>query len=297
MERSGFDGFTSPMGRLPTPSVGLLLTVLVLGVVALTVNSEDVGGSGSAAASPAAPSTKPPQTSPKPSDESPTSGTRLRQSEHGPTQASPAPRPRTEKSPPALTPGNDRSGSTGRPPIKRGGVVYLTFDDGPGPYTPAILNVLRATHSTATFFELGFRQAQYPAEAGRIRAAGSSVGNHTYNHPNLTKLTPGQIRWQVAHGPRSRCVRPPYGATNQAVQRVLNQQGLRQVLWSVDTQDWSRPGVEHIVKVATGPSVAAGTIVLMHDGGGNRSQTVTALPRIISTLQHRGYVIRRIPGC
>jgi peptidoglycan/xylan/chitin deacetylase (PgdA/CDA1 family) len=157
--------------------------------------------------------------------------------------------------------------------------------------------VLRATHSTATFFELGFRQAQYPAEPGRIRAAGSSVGNHTYNHPDLTKLTPGQIRWQLAHGPRSRCVRPPYGATNQAVQRVLNQQGLRQVLWSVDTQDWSRPGVEHIVQVATGPNVGAGSIVLMHDGGGNRSQTVAALPRIITTLQHRGYVIRRIPGC
>ena len=202
------------MGRLPTPSVGLLLTVLVLGVVALTVNSEDVGGSGSAAASPAAPSatsTKPPQTSPKPSGESPTSVPDSDRASMDPL------RPHLHRdlvqknSPPALTPGNDRSGSTGRAPIKRGGVVYLTFDDGPGPYTPAILNVLRATHSTATFFELGFRQAQYPAEAGRIRAAGSSVGNHTYNHPNLTKLTPGQIRWQVAHGPRSRCVRPPYG--------------------------------------------------------------------------------------
>jgi peptidoglycan-N-acetylglucosamine deacetylase len=297
VERGSFDGFTSPMDRLPTPSAGLLLTVLLLGVATLVVNSEDVGGNGSAAASPAATSSTPPLTSPKRPGEPLTPGTRLRQSEHGPTQASPAPRPGTRKSPPARTPGNDRSGSTGKAPIKRGGVVYLTFDDGPGPYTPAILNVLRATHSTATFFELGFRQAQYPAEAGRIRASGSSVGNHTYNHPNLTKLTPGQIRWQVAHGPRSRCVRPPYGATNRAVQRILNQQGLRQVLWSVDTQDWSRPGVEHIVKVATGPDVGAGTIVLMHDGGGNRSQTVSALPRIITTLQQRGYVIRRIPGC
>src|SRR6187551_1410006 len=146
------------MGRLPTPSVGLLLTVLLLGVAALTVNSEDVGGSGSAAASPAVPSatsTKPPQTSPKRSGEPPVPGARLRQSEHGPSKASPAPRPGTKYSPPAQTPNNDRSGSTGRAPIKRGGVVYLTFDDGPGPYTPAILNVLRATHSTATFFELG----------------------------------------------------------------------------------------------------------------------------------------------
>jgi peptidoglycan/xylan/chitin deacetylase (PgdA/CDA1 family) len=81
------------------------------------------------------------------------------------------------------------------------------------------------------------------------------------------------------------------------VQHILSQLGLRQVLWSVDTRDWSRPGITQIVKTATGPQVRAGTIVLMHDGGGNRSQTVAALPQIITTLQHQGYVIRRIPGC
>ena len=291
------------MGRLPTASVGLLLTVLMLGVATLVVNSEDIGSSGSAAASPAvAPSatrTTVPQTSPRRSAASPTSGAgRIRQSEHGPTQATPAPRPqRAKKSPSGPAQGNHRSGSGAKPPIKRGGVVYLTFDDGPGPYTPAILNILRATHSTATFFELGFRQAQYPTEADRIRAQGSSVGNHTYSHPNLTKLTPGQIQWQLAHGPHSRCVRPPYGASNLTVQRILSQLGLRQVLWSVDTRDWSRPGITHIVQAATGPHVRAGTVVLMHDGGGNRSQTVAALPQIITTLQHQGYVIRRIPGC
>ena len=302
MERGGFGRFTCPMGRLPTSAV-LLLMVLVLGVAALAMNSEDVRRSGSAAASPAvAPSATRntvPQTSPSRPGASPTSGAgQLRQSERGPTQAAPAPRPhQTKKSPSAPAPGDHQSGSGAKAPFKRGGVVYLTFDDGPGPYTPAILNILRATHSTATFFELGFRQAQYPAEAARIRAQGSSVGNHTYSHPNLTKLTPSQIQWQLAHGPHSHCVRPPYGATNATVQRILSQLGLRQVLWSVDTRDWSRPGITHIVKTATGPQVRAGTIVLMHDGGGNRSQTVAALPQIITTLQHQGYVIRRIPGC
>jgi peptidoglycan-N-acetylglucosamine deacetylase len=302
VERRGFDRFTGPMGRLPTPSVGLLLTVLILGVATLVVNGEDIGRSGSAAASPAvAPSatrTAGPQTSPRRSAAPPNSSTRkVRQSERGPTQASPAPRPHQgKKSASSPARGNHRSGS-GEAPIKRGGVVYLTFDDGPGPYTPAILNILRATHSTATFFELGFRQAQYPAEAARIRAQGSNVGNHTYNHPNLTKLTPGQIQWQVAHGPHSRCLRPPYGATNATVQRILSERGLRQVLWTVDTRDWSRPGITHIVKTATGPEVRAGTIILMHDGGGNRSQTVAALPQIITTLQHQGYSIRCIPGC
>jgi peptidoglycan/xylan/chitin deacetylase (PgdA/CDA1 family) len=143
----------------------------------------------------------------------------------------------------------------GEPPAKRGGTVYLTFDDGPSQYTPAILNVLRATHSTATFFEIGFRQAQYPMEAAQIRAQGSNIGNHTYNHPDLTKLTPRQIQWQLAHGPRSSCVRPPYGATNRTVERILSPEGLREVLWTIDTRDWSRPGIKRIVQAASGPSV------------------------------------------
>jgi peptidoglycan-N-acetylglucosamine deacetylase len=189
------------------------------------------------------------------------------------------------------------SGQGGEPSPKRGGTVYLTFDDGPSQYTPAILNVLRVTHSTATFFELGFRQAQYPAEAALIRAQGSNIGNHTYNHPNLTWLTPTQIQWQLAHGPRSKCVRPPYGATNRTVKHILSRLRLRQVLWTIDTRDWSRPGTTHIVKAATGPSIRTGSILLMHDGGGDRSETVAALPHIISALQHQGYAVRRIPGC
>jgi peptidoglycan/xylan/chitin deacetylase (PgdA/CDA1 family) len=131
----------------------------------------------------------------------------------------------------------------------------------------------------------------------QVRAQGSNIGNHTYSHPDLTALTPGQIRWEVAQGPRSRCVRPPFGATNSNVRRIVVQQGLREVLWTTDTLDWSRPGATQIVTRATGPTVRGGSIVLMHDGGGDRSQTVAALPKIISALQQRGYVIRRIPGC
>jgi peptidoglycan-N-acetylglucosamine deacetylase len=182
-------------------------------------------------------------------------------------------------------------------PAKDRGVVYLTFDDGPSEYTPAILNILRATGSTATFFEVGFRQAKRPAVAAQVRAQGSNIGNHTYSHPDLTALTPAQIRWELARGPRSRCVRPPFGATNPRVHQIVTQQGLREVLWTTDTLDWNRPGTTQIVTRATGPSVQAGSIVLMHDGGGDRSQTVAALPKIISTLQQRGYVIRHIPGC
>jgi peptidoglycan/xylan/chitin deacetylase (PgdA/CDA1 family) len=113
----------------------------------------------------------------------------------------------------------------------------------------------------------------------------------------LTALTPRQIQWQLAHGPRSRCVRPPYGATNRIVERILSREGLRQVLWTIDTRDWSRPGTKRIVQAATGPSVRAGSIVLLHDGGGDRSETVAALPHIIAALRHQGYAVRSIPGC
>jgi peptidoglycan/xylan/chitin deacetylase (PgdA/CDA1 family) len=217
---------------------------------------------------------------------------------HPSAHASHTPHPaRPDNSPPAHASPKQGSRQGDQPPAKRGGTLYLTFDDGPSQYTPAILSVLRATHSTATFFELGFRQAQHPTASAQIRAEGSNIGNHTYNHPDLTKLRPQQIQWQLAHGPRSSCVRPPYGATNRTVERILSRQGLRQVLWTIDTRDWSRPGTKHIVKSATGPSVRAGSILLMHDGGGDRSETIAALPNIIATLQHQGYVVRRIPGC
>ena len=157
---------------------------------------------------------------------------------HPSTQASRTPHPaRPGSSPPAQASRKQRSRQGYGPPAKRTGTVYLTFDDGPSQYTPAILDVLRATHSTATFFELGFRQAQHPTEAAQIKADGSNIGNHTYNHPDLTALRPRQIQWQLAHGPRSSCVRPPYGATNRTVKRILSRQGFRQVLWTIDTRD------------------------------------------------------------
>jgi peptidoglycan-N-acetylglucosamine deacetylase len=266
------------------PFNGLLLAALVFGVT-VTATTENTADNGSVVASPSpvasAPRTverKAPTTKPRRTKE--------------PVPPKPVAR---ESMTPSTPPPPSRKSS--RPPANPRGIVYLTFDDGPSPYTPAILDVLRATRSSATFFEVGFRQAKYPAAAARVRAGGSNIGNHTYDHLDLTTLTPTEIRSQVASGPRSRCVRPPFGATNSRVRRVLAQKGLRQVLWTDDTLDWRRPGVTHIVRAATGPKVRAGSIVLMHDGGGDRSQTVAALPHIIATLHQRGYVVRRIPGC
>jgi peptidoglycan-N-acetylglucosamine deacetylase len=266
------------------PFNGLLLAALVLGV-AVTATTENRGDNGSVVASP-----------------SPVASASRTVERKAPTA-----KPRRTKEPvpqkpvvresmtPSTPPPPSRKSS--KPPANPRGIVYLTFDDGPSPYTPAILEVLRATRSTATFFEVGFRQAKHPAAAAQVRAGGSNIGNHTYSHLDLTTLTSAEIRSQVARGPRSRCVRPPFGATNPKVRRILTQKGLRQVLWSVDTLDWRRPGATQIVKTASGPKVRAGSIVLMHDGGGDRSQTVAALPGIIASLHQRGYVVRRVPGC
>ena len=290
------------MRRLRALSNGLLLAALVLGFI-VVVTSDDGETTGSLVLTPSAIAPAPTATqSPTAKPLGPRAPARNEQSarpspRHPSAPPSRKPRAARPDEPSSHASRKHRSQPNGEAPTRRGGTVYLTFDDGPSRYTPAILSILRASHSTATFFELGIRQAQHPTEAAKIRAQGSNIGNHTYNHQNLTKLTPTQIRWQLDHGPHSRCVRPPYGATNQTVRRILTQEGKRQVLWTIDTRDWSRPGTTHIIKAATGSMIRPGSIVLMHDGGGNRSQSVAALPQIIATLQHHGYVIRRIPGC
>jgi peptidoglycan/xylan/chitin deacetylase (PgdA/CDA1 family) len=184
-------------------------------------------------------------------------------------------------------------------PLKKGpgGTVYLTFDDGPSPYTSSILTTLDRTGSTATFFHLGVNEGGFPHADARIRAQGSKVANHSYDHPDLTTRTPAQLRRQITHGPQGKCFRPPYGATNAAVRKAIAEAGLREVLWSVDTLDWTKPGVTTLAKTGRLKSIGNGTIVLMHDGGGDRTQTVAALPRVIADLHARGYQVRALPYC
>ena len=263
-------------------SVSFLLAVVVLFILAV-VTGEHSAPTGPVKASPSTIAT-----APRTADRSAAHASR--------GDSTPSPVPRTPRPRPNQTT-DEKFQPAQELSAQRRGVVYLTFDDGPSEYTPAILNILRATGSTATFFTVGFRQVKRPAAAAQVRAQGSNIGNHTYSHLDLTTLTPTQIRWELARGPQSKCVRPPFGATNPRVHRIVTQQGLREVLWTNDTLDWNRPGTSQIVTRATGPAVQAGSIVLMHDGGGDRSQTVAALPKIISILQQRGFVIRRIPGC
>jgi peptidoglycan/xylan/chitin deacetylase (PgdA/CDA1 family) len=183
------------------------------------------------------------------------------------------------------------------PARRQSKVVYLTFDDGPSRYTGRILAVLRRTGSTATFFQLGVNRSGRAAQIRAIPRQGSNIGNHTYNHPALTKLSPGAVRWQLAHGPRAKCFRPPYGATNPAVRRAARAAGMRQILWTVDPQDWSRPGTAALARVGASRAIRNHSIILLHDGGGDRTQTVTALPKLIAKLHARGFLVRALPYC
>lgn len=177
-------------------------------------------------------------------------------------------------------------------------VVALTFDDGPQPvFTPQVLDVLERYGVPATFFCIGSQVQKYPEIVRRTFEEGNDIGNHTWSHPYLTTLSPDAIRWQLsstsavieqATGVEPTLFRPPYGATNATVRSIAAQLGLVQAEWTIDTRDWQRPGVTTIVSTVFN-EVRPGSIILLHDGGGDRSQTVQALPRIIRGLQQRGF--------
>jgi len=177
-------------------------------------------------------------------------------------------------------------------------VIALTFDDGPSPvFTPQVLHVLRQYRIRATFFCIGQQVQRYPYLLQQMYQAGEVIGNHTWSHPNLTELPSAAIQQQLRStsliiqrtiGVSPKIFRPPYGATNARVQGIAAQLGLQQIMWTIDTRDWQQPGVRAIVNAVL-TNARNGSIVLMHDGGGNRSQTVQALPQIIIGLQQRGF--------
>lgn len=183
--------------------------------------------------------------------------------------------------------------------------VALTFDDGPDPrWTPRIAAELRRLGVPATFFVLGSKVVRHPDVVRGLHRDGFELGNHTFSHADVATLRGWELSLQLgltenavagATGVRPRLFRPPYSATPDAVTRI-EAEGLRKVaergyvvtLSDLDTRDWSRPGADAIVRGAT-PSGAAGGFVLMHDGGGDRSQTVDALRELVPELRRRGY--------
>ncbi|HLW02853.1 MAG TPA: polysaccharide deacetylase family protein [Ktedonobacterales bacterium] len=182
--------------------------------------------------------------------------------------------------------------------------IALTFDDGPAQgYTEAVLGVLKQFHIHATFFMLGIWVQTYPNLAREVVADGHAIGDHTWNHPDLTRLSPDQARQQIIDarntiqkvtGITPTLFRPPYGSYNRPILDIAHSLKLSTILWNVDPRDWSRPGVGAITNnILT--FTQNGSIILMHDGGGDRSQTVAALTTVIETLLARGFTFVTIP--
>lgn len=183
-----------------------------------------------------------------------------------------------------------------RGPAGAGKRVALTFDDGPGALTGSFLKVLAREDVPATFFVVGRGLAGREATVRRTLAAGHDVGNHSFTHANLKAAddavadelsrTQDAIRGATGYTP---CLfRPPFGVSNRALVALAGNQGLTSVLWSVYPQDTRRPAAKTIRRRVL-DAVRPGSIVLLHDGGGDRSQTLAALPGIIRSLKSRGY--------
>jgi peptidoglycan/xylan/chitin deacetylase (PgdA/CDA1 family) len=181
--------------------------------------------------------------------------------------------------------------------------LALTFDDGPGPYTPQILSILERHGVPATFFEIGILERYFHASTAEIVADDFPIGDHTFGHLAMSRLSrrdqQAQLLADVAAtgawgAPFPRLFRPPYGLWNATTLSLLHKYRMLMVLWTVDTADWRRPGVRAIVRAAVG-GARPGAIILMHDAGGNRAQTLAALPQIIAQLRARGYKLVTVP--
>jgi peptidoglycan/xylan/chitin deacetylase (PgdA/CDA1 family) len=181
-----------------------------------------------------------------------------------------------------------------------GRAVALTFDDGPSPqYTPRILATLTRLHVHATFFVIGYLAAAYPQLVRRELRLGMTVGNHSYNHPEVPpfdQLPPRLLRDEIALGgqalsrlgARPRLFRPPGGSSSPVLVRAAAALGQRVVLWSVDPADWTAGSTAKEIARRVLSSVRPGSIVILHDGGGDRSATLTALPAIVRGIRKRG---------
>ena len=177
-----------------------------------------------------------------------------------------------------------------------GPYIAMTFDDGPHPVlTPRLLDMLKARGIKATFFLIGQNAAEYPDIVRRIAAEGHEIGNHTWNHPQLTKLSPAALREEIDRtsstiaeiiGKPLHVMRPPYGATSDYINHWINREfGMKVVLWSVDPLDWkyrNSARVESQILAGARP----GAIILSHD---IHATTVAAMPDVFDSLLAKGY--------
>jgi peptidoglycan-N-acetylglucosamine deacetylase len=178
--------------------------------------------------------------------------------------------------------------------------IALTFDDGPWPDTPQFLDILEHEHVQATFFEIGEQISVY-GEGGaierRMLADGDMIGDHTWSHPDVAGAgtfafdqiseAAGAIR-QATGGFTPCLFRAPYGDVSGALISEARSMGFTTIQWDIDPRDWALPGTGAIYQNVVS-NAHPGAIVIQHDGGGNRSETLAALPHEIDTLRSEGY--------
>jgi peptidoglycan/xylan/chitin deacetylase (PgdA/CDA1 family) len=184
---------------------------------------------------------------------------------------------------------------TSNPAVSKG-TVYLTIDDGPGSYNDSLLDILKRYNVHATFYVIGRNVDRYPQSTARILSEGHSIGNHSFTHGELSKLTYDAILKELtdtqasikkASGKTPTLFRPPYGSQNATVLKAVTDLGLSNNLWSVDPRDWSKPGVSVITqRVLDG--LQPGAVILLHV---LHQQTVDALPSIIEGIRAQGYTL------
>lgn len=211
--------------------------------------------------------------------------------------------PRAVEKPASLpTPKASSTPSPTPKPATGKGKIALTFDDGPGAYTPKFIDTLNKYGIKATFFMIGENAESRTDTVKQVHAAGEEIGNHTYDHQDLKKLSyDGQydeinktnniLKGLISTAPH--WMRPPYGNFNDDTTKVLNALGMQKALWNVDTRDWSGLSADDIRKAALA-GAKDGAIILMHDGVANSTQTLQALPDIIQSLQSQGYTLVKL---
>ncbi|WP_406198685.1 glycosyltransferase [Streptomyces sp. NBC_01017] len=190
--------------------------------------------------------------------------------------------------------------------------IALTFDDGPNPtWTPQVLAILEKHDIPATFFLVGSMVSRYPGIVADMVEQGNEVGIHTFTHVDLSYQSDARVNREMqqtqlalagAAGITTTLFRAPYSSETDAVDnyswpvyKKLGEQGYTSVFVDTDSDDWKRPGVSKIIKWAT-PDDGEGASVLFHDAGGERSQTIKALPAYIEKMKAKGYTFTTISG-
>lgn len=278
---------------------GIICGVLAASACAptpMTVASGETATAPPSSSAPAAtrtPSVTPERsTSPAPSTSAPTPTATA--SSEAPATPSVEPSEPEETQPPA---DDNTAAPGGRPDCTKLRCIALTFDDGPGPHTKQLLDTLAKTGSKATFFVLGPNVASQPELIKRMAKEGHQIGNHSWNHPQLSRLsskkvlseierTSAEVKKITGHGTNG--IRPPYGDFNKSVRKTLsNVPDGEIILWSVDTLDWkTRSTAKTIASVKK--EARPGAIVLMHD---IHKPTVDAVPAIVKHLRDEGYTL------